>query len=180
MIREHMSRTDGEDILGGSGSHVEVDETYVGGKQSGGKRGRGAPGKTIVFGMLERDGDVMTKVVPNVRRNTLHPIIDANVAKMTNVHSDELKSYTGLDKKGYQHKRVNHSVGEYVGPNGESVNGLENFWRPLKQGIKGTHIWVSPKYLETYAKEFEYRFNRRDCPETMLSELLSTFEKPAV
>ncbi len=39
------------------------------------------------------------------------------------------------------------------------MNGIENFWRHLKQGIKGTHVWVSPKYLETYAKEFEYRFN---------------------
>ncbi len=177
MIRQHMSEIDGEDPLGGNGFDVEVDETYVGGKRPG-KRGRGAAGKTIVFGMIERNGEVMVKVVPNVRRDTLHSIIEANVAKDTTIHADELLSYNGLDKKGYKQARVNHGKGQYVGPNGETVNAIENFWRHLKQGIKGTHIWVSPKYLETYAKEFEYRFNRRSCPEAMLSELLSTFEKP--
>ena len=161
---EQMSEIDGEDPLGGNGFDVEVDETYVGGKRPG-KRGRGAAGKTIVFGMIERNGEVMVKVVPNVRRDTLHSIIEANVAKDTTIHADELLSYNGLDKKGYKQARVNHGKGQYVGPNGETVNAIENFWRHLKQGIKGTHIWVSPKYLETYAKEFEYRFNRRSCPE---------------
>lgn len=178
MIREHMAEIDGEDMLGGEGTQVEVDETMVGGYRPG-KRGRGAAGKTVVFGMIERGGDVMVKVVPNVRRATLHPIIEANVKPETNIHADELKSYDGLEAKGYTTSRVNHSAGQYVGPNGETVNAIENFWRQLKNGIKGTHIWVSPKYLEIYAKEFEYRFNRRDRAESMLSELLSTFEKPA-
>ena len=74
LIRKHMADTDGEWPLGGSGD-VEADETYVGGKRPGGKRGRGAPNKTVVFGMLERGGDVMTKVVPDVRKRTLQPII---------------------------------------------------------------------------------------------------------
>lgn len=96
----------------------------------------------------------------------------------TSVHTDELKSYNGLERHGYYPKRVNHSAGEYVGFDGATVNAIENFWRQLKKGIEGTHVWVSPKYLETYAKEFEYRFNRRMRAETMLSELLSTFAKP--
>jgi transposase-like protein len=70
-IRKYMATIDGEDGLSGQ---VEVDETMIGGKRSGGKRGRGAPGKTVVMGMLECVGDVMAKVVPDVRRNTLHPL----------------------------------------------------------------------------------------------------------
>ena len=77
-IRELMANTDGDDPLSG---HVEADETYVGGKRSGGKRGRGAPGKTVVFGIHERDGDIMTAVVPNVKRKTLEAIILEGTSK---------------------------------------------------------------------------------------------------
>ncbi len=175
MIRKHMAEIDGEHPLGGEGQVVEIDETMVGGVSRGGKRGRGAPNKTIVFGMMERGGDVMTKVIPNVRRATLHPIIEANVVKGSDIETDELKSYSGLAAKGYDHATVNHSAGEYVSEDGVTVNSIENFWRHLKCSIKGTHISVSPKYLERYAKEFEFRFNRRMRPETMLSELLSRF-----
>lgn len=175
-VREHMAEIDGEDPLGGAGHTVEIDETMVGGVRKG-KRGRGAEGKTVVFGMLQRDGDVMLKVVPNVRRATLQPIIEANVRKGTMVDTDELKSYNGLSEAGYDHGRVNHSEGRYVADDGSTVNAIENFWRHLKCSIKGTHTSVSPEYLERYAKEFEYRFNRRKRPETMLSELLSTYPK---
>ena len=75
QIREHMEAVDGESPLSGK---VEVDETYIGGKAKG-TRGRGAKGKTIVFGMMEKNGDVMTKVVPNVQEKTLVPEIVENV-----------------------------------------------------------------------------------------------------
>ena len=71
-IRKHMAIIDGDDLLSG---HIEADETYIGGKPRGGKRGRGAPGKTVVFGIVERAGKVLTRVVPNVRRRTLEAII---------------------------------------------------------------------------------------------------------
>lgn len=174
-IRKHLAEIDGEDPLGGNGQTVEIDETLVGGRRKGGKRGRGAPGKTIVMGMLERGGNVMAKVVPNVQRVTLHTVIEANVAKGATIHTDELGSYDGLAKKGYQHATVNHSAREYVSENGVTVNALENFWRHLKCSIKGTHISVSGKHLELYVKEFEWRFNRRSRPETMLSEALTVF-----
>jgi len=163
-IRKHMADVDGEAMVGGVGKIVEVDETYVGGVHKGGKRGRGADGKTVVMEMLERNGDIMTKVIPNVRRETLQPAIEANVAKGGEVHTDELKSYYGLHAKGYVHKTVNHGAGECVGFSGASVNGLENFWRHLKCSIQGTHVSVSGKHLGAYAKEFEYRFNRRAEP----------------
>ena len=167
-IRKFMAEVDGETPLGDT---VEADETYVGGKRSGGKRGRGAPNKTIVFGMLERGGDIMADVVPNVRKRTLQPIIAENVEPGSTIHTDELGSYSGIDRAGYRHETVNHGLGEYV--SGEShVNGLEGFWARLKLAIRGTHVHVSRKHLPNYVKEFEYRYNRRKRPERMFGDLV--------
>lgn len=174
LIREHMAAIDGETPLGGLGHVVEVDETYVGGKMKG-AQGRSLKNKTVVFGMIQRDGEVMVKVVPNARRRTLQDIIKQNIVPGTSIHADEWSAYDGLDDLGYDLHRVKKVGSHYVGPNGETVNAMENFWRHLKCSIQGTHISVSAKYLERYAKEFEYRFNRRLTPEKMLSELLSRF-----
>ena len=169
-IREHMSDTDGENPLDGD---VEADETYIGGKVSGGKRGRGAPNKTIAFGMLDRGGDLMIKVVPNVKKKTLQPIIQENVKSGSTVHTDELRSYKGLDKAGYTHKRVNHGAGKWVS-GGSHVNSIEGFWARLKLSIRGTHIHVSKKYLRKYLKEFEFRYNYREKPEQMFPDLIAS------
>lgn len=171
-IRKHMAMVDGETPLSGE---VEIDETFVGGYRPG-VRGRGAAGKSVVFGMLQRDGDVMTKVVPNVRRSTLHPIIEGNIEKGATLHTDELFSYRGLAGKGFTHQTVNHGRGEYV-RGGCHVNNLENFWKHFKASLKGTHIHVSKKHLQKYAKEFEYRFNSRGNPSEMFPELVSRFAK---
>ncbi len=173
-IRKHMMAVDGDEPLGGE---VEVDETYVGGHRPG-VRGRGAAGKTVVLGMLDRDGDVITRVVPNVRRATLQPIIEANVVKGSTVHTDELASYDGLDAKGYTHRTVNHGAREYA-RDGSHVNSIEGYWSRLKASISGTHVHVSGKHLAKYAGEFEYRHNSRQRPGQMLDELLSVFPPPA-
>ena len=143
----------------------------IGGRTTGGKRGRGAPNKIIAFGMLDRDGELMTKVVPNVKKRTLQPIIQVNVVPGSTVHTDELRSYHGLDRIGYRHKRVNHGAGKWVS-GGSHVNGIEGFWARLKLSIRGTHIHVSRKHLGKYLKEFEFRYNYRDKPEQMLPDLL--------
>lgn len=172
-IRKHMAQVDGDDKLDGI---VEIDETYIGGKQKG-KRGRGASGKSIVFGMMEKNGNVMTKIVDNVKAKTLHPLIESNIEKGSEIQTDELRSYQGLDKKGFKHKTVNHGSGEYVAKDGSTVNSMESFWARLKLSIKGTHIHVSKKHLAKYASEFEYRFNSWNCPELMIEELLGKFAK---
>ncbi|MCX6910837.1 MAG: IS1595 family transposase [Verrucomicrobia bacterium] len=171
-IRKHMAAVDGEIPLFGD---VEADETYVGGYRAG-KRGRGAAGKTIVFGMLQRGGQVMTKVVPNVAGKTLKPLIEGNVNQGSTVHTDELPSYNGLNAKGYTHKTVNHGAGEYVVGDCH-VNGLESFWKHFKSSLRGTHIHISKKHLSKYAKEFEYRFNSRAHPSSMFPDLVSKFAK---
>ena len=124
--------------------------------------------------MLERGGNVMLKVVPNVRKKTLQPIIKGNVEAGSMIHTDELKSYGGLSKAGYDHETVNHGAGEYV--DGDChVNGMEGYWARLKLSIRGVHVHVSKKHLQKYVKEFEYLYNRRKQPEQMFDELLGTF-----
>ena len=167
-IRKYMAEVDRETPLGGT---VEADETYVGGKRQG-KPGRGAASKTIVFGMLERGGDVMAKVVPNVSKRTLYPIITEHIEPRSTVHADEFGTYRGLDRAGYRHETVSHKLGKYV--NGDShVNGLEGFWARLKLAIRGTHVHVSRKYLPKYVKEFEYRYNRRKRPDAIFDDLVA-------
>jgi transposase-like protein len=151
--------------------HVEVDESYIGGKRKGGKRGRGAEGKTPVFGMLERDGDVRGYVVSNVKKNTLEPIIRANVQEGATISSDELKSYKDLSKLGYEHGTVLHGSGEYVFGI-HHVNSLEGFWSQLKRAIVGTHIHVSTKYLPQYVGEFAFRYRNRKNPAGMFHRLI--------
>ena len=168
-IRKYMAEVDGDWPLDGD---IEADETYVGGRTTGGKRGRGAPNKTVVFGMLERDGDVMANVVPNVRKRTLLPIVAANVEQGSTIHTDELRSYRGLDRAGYRHRTVNHGAGEYVSK-GSHVNSIEGFWARLKLSIRGTHVHVSHKHLQKYVKEFEYRYNRRKRPDAIFGDLVA-------
>ena len=172
LIREHMADVDGDKPIGGFAKRVEIDETFVGGYKAG---GMGGVGKTVLLGMMERGGDVVVEVVSDRQSGTLLPVIRDNVRRHTEIHTDELKSYGGLGTMGYWHKTVNHNREEYVSPTGTTVNAIEGFWRHLKMSINGTHISVSPKYLGTYAKEFECRFNRRHAPASMLPELLSTF-----
>ncbi len=170
QIRKYMGLVDGNSPLSGT---VEADETMIGGKRPG-KRGRGAAGKTVVFGMLEKAGEVMTHIVPNVRRNTLYPLIESNVEKGSTMHTDELRSYMTLDSKGYAHETVNHGSGEYV-RGSVHVNGLEGFWSLVQRSIRGTHIHVSGKHMASYLGEFEYRYNMRKTPGLMLHRLLASF-----
>lgn len=170
LIREHMARVDGDPPLSG---HVEVDETYLGGKSKG--KGRiGTRGKTAVFGIVERDGRVMTRVVPNVRMTTLEGVIRNYVAQGSRISSDEQQAYNDLKHLGYDHQTVNHSEKEYV--RGDvHTNTLEGVWSHIKRSIRGTHIGVSAKHLPKYLGEFEFRYNLRHAPELMFARLMASF-----
>lgn len=138
---------------------VEADETYVGARRVRGKRGRGAAGKTIVFGMVERGGDLHARKVPDVKKNTLQPIILDRVRPGSRLMTDELMSYRGL-RKNYRHRMVEHSKW-YVSGKDIHVNTQESFWALLKRGITGTFHHISAEKMDMYCGEFGFRFNTR-------------------
>ncbi len=139
---------------------VEADETYVGGKMKGGKRGRGSENKTIVAGVVERQGAVIARVVPDVKAKTLIPFIQEKVLPETMVFTDEFPSYNQLSNKGYEHERVFHAQEIYV--IGEAhTNSLEGFWSLVKTGIRGVYHQVGSKYLQSYVNEYAFRYTRR-------------------
>jgi len=145
---------------------VEVDETYIGGKARNmhkDKReerikGRGPTGKVVVMGLLERKGEVRTKVVRDIKRKTLQDHIQEHVERGSEVHTDSLASYEGLDPD-YVHNVINHAEA-YV--NGHIyTNGLENYWSLLKRAITGTYTSCEPFHLFRYLDEQSFRFNNR-------------------
>jgi transposase len=174
-IRKYMAALDSDDPLGGPGEIVQIDESYVGGKNEGGGRGNQLENKIAVLGMLENGGELITRVVPNVRRVSLWPEICANVLPGSIIHTDESRSYKSISLRGYRHQTCNHTAKQYVSPYGATVNSIEGFWSMLKRGINGTHIHVSEKHLPKYLGEFEYRWNMRHVPHLMLDRLLHSF-----
>ena len=138
---------------------VEVDESYFGGRHSG-KRGRGADGKVIVFGLFKRNGRVYTEIIPDVKAKTLQSIIRGRVSVDSVIHSDRWRGYDGLVDVGYEkHFRVDHGKGEYVAGTSH-INGIEGFWGFSKtrlskfRGIPKSHFYL-------HLKECEFRFNYR-------------------
>lgn len=167
------------------GSSVEVDETYVGGKDINrhawkrtGQRGRGAGGKTIVAGAVERKGRVIAKVVPDVLAKTLLPMIKGHILPSSIVYTDELSSYNRVGSMGYQHRRVHHASGVYVDGDAHT-NTLEGFWSLVKRGISGVNHAVSAKYLQSYLNEYAFRYNRRENEQPMFEAFLSQVVTPA-
>jgi transposase-like protein len=148
--------------------HVEVDETFVGGKASNkhgnvgaqvrtGKKHRDAP-KAVVLGMIERGGRVRASVVPDTRRTTLVPAVRENVRGGSTVYTDAWAAYNDL-AFSYNHRVVDHAV-QYV--NGSiHTNSIENFWSCLKRTLGGTYIAARPFHLDAYLGEQVFRFNER-------------------
>lgn len=157
---------------------VEVDESYFGGRKSG-KRGRGASGKTVVMGMVERNGNAIAQVVPNVRASTLLPMIERRIARenKTIVFTDELHSYDSIERLGYAHEVVQHAAKQYVSGIAH-VNTVESLWSTIKRGIDGVNHSVSPLYLQGYLDSYVYRYNHRKDEQPMFASLLARI--PAV
>ena len=134
---------------------VELDESYFGGARKG-KRGRGAAGKIVVFGILKRGGKVFTKVVSNTKTETLMPLITRKIAPDSIVYTDCYRSYNALDVSDFYHERINHSALFAIGKN--HINGIENFWNQAKRVLR-KYNGIPKESFPLFLKECEFRFN---------------------
>ena len=151
----------------------EVDESYFGARRVRGKRGRGAAGKTPVFGILKRDGKIYVNIVKNCKKEQLLPIIEGKVLEGSTIYSDGWKSYDGLILNGYDHYRVYHSKNEFA--RGKThINGIESFWSYTKRRLSKFN-GLSDKVFHLHLKESEFRWNLRN--ENIYDILLSEFRK---
>lgn len=171
-IREVMKDTDETQLAG----EIEMDETFVGGKAKNMHKAKRAAklnvdgtfkGKTIVVGMLERNGRVKTQVVEDRTRAVLHELATTNITPGSTVMTDEHRAYMGMN---FRHEVIVHADA-YVRGN-VHTNGIESFWSMLKRSLGGTYISVEPFHLFRYIDEQAFRFNnRKDCNDVERFEL---------
>jgi transposase-like protein/ribosomal protein L37AE/L43A len=150
------------------GGIVEIDETWVGGKdknrhwnkRSGGSGGA-ASGKVPVIGAIQRKGNVIARVLDHVTRDSAEWFVKEMISdKVSLIATDESGAYRSLGAEGYQHGSVNHRKGQYV-VGAVHTNTIEGFWSIFKRGIVGSYHKVSAKYLPLYVAEFQFRYNNR-------------------
>ncbi len=162
-IREAM-RSGDLDPMGGEGSVVEVDETFIGKKKGmkpkGQKKGRGYAHKHAVLALVERGGKVKSIHVDNIKAKTLIPIVKANVARETRIMTDEAGQYRNRLNDYAEHGVVAHNAGEY-GRGDIHTNTIEGYFSIFKRGMKGIYQHCSEKHLHRYLAEFDFRYNHR-------------------
>ena len=145
---------------------VELDESYFGGARKG-KRGRGAGGKVVVFGILKRGGKVYTRIVLDASASTLMPVIRRKIRIDSVVYTDSWGSYNALDVAGFRHCRINHS--ERFARDRNHINGIENFWNQAKRHLRRFN-GVPRQHFDLFLKECEWRFNI-GAPNKLLADL---------
>jgi len=163
LLQEDNEPTSGE---------FEVDETYIGGKDKPGKPGRGAAGKTPVFGVVQRKGKVSASIPTSLKTSTVVPLIKERVLPESMVYTDEFPTYDYLKEHGFKHKRIRHKSKVWVAGDAHT-NTIEGFWSLLKRGINGVYHAVSQKHLQSYINEYSFRYNHRGDERHMFKTILA-------
>ncbi|WP_209304447.1 MULTISPECIES: IS1595 family transposase, partial [unclassified Neisseria] len=149
LVISHHLALEADQVFEGA---IELDESYFGGKRKG-KRGRGAAGKVVVFGILKRGGKVYTVVVNNARKESLFPVITRKITPDSVVYTDCLSSYDVLDVSGFHHHRINHS--KKFADRHNHINGIENFWNQAKRVLR-KYNGIDRKSFPLFLKECEF------------------------
>jgi transposase-like protein len=183
LQRARLAMQDG--IPGKLSGEIEADETFVGGKVTNMHRrskrtiqskNDGNWGKTVVLGLLEREGRVRAAVAPTRKYYDVHRNIAANVEPGSTLFTDEYMAYQSLPPEQFTHEIINKLEGYVKGR--VHVNGMENFWSLLKRSVKGTYVSVDPAHLQAYVDEQCFRFNNRldmndgDRFDTVMSQII--------
>ena len=157
-IREAM-RSDEHRPLGGEGKVVESDETFIGRKKGAPVR-RGTSHKMAILSLVERDGSVRSFPIKTAKAKEIGPIVRGNIARESELMTDDAKQYNPIGKKFASHESVKHSTGEYVRGDAHT-NTVEGYFSIFKRGMKGIYQHCSEKHLHRYLAEFDFRYSNR-------------------
>jgi transposase-like protein len=165
-IREAM-RLDAPEPMGGHGSIIEADETYIGGSERNKHRNKRNKhndhlgGKQAVVTLVERNGAARSFHVANVTSKTLRSVIVTNASRKSHLMTDGARMYPAIGREFAGFSSVDHSSGEYVREGHHHSNTVENYFSILKRGIVGTFHHVSEAHLSRYLDEFDFRYSNR-------------------
>jgi transposase-like protein len=160
-IREMMKRSDGLPPMGGAGMTLEADFTYVG-RKPGVEMGRGgARHMNPVFSLVERDGEVRSFHMPNIRAYNLATMLERHASRQSAFMTDQGTEFVGVGHNVASHETVNHSQGEYARGH-VSTNTIEGYFSILKRGVYGVYHHVSEAHLARYLAEFDFRYSNRE------------------
>jgi transposase-like protein len=158
--------------IGGSNKVIEADETFVGGSARNVHKGKPVPKKAVVFSLVERDGEVRSKHVPDVTANTLRKALVTQADRQSYLMTDEAMSYIKVGREFSGHGSVNHSAGEYVRKVFWHTNTVESYFAILKRGMYGSFHSVSEAHLNRYLAEFDFKYNNRKVSDAERADIL--------